>query len=135
MSKLAVATFAIAGMLSSSGAYAQQYAGQSATQWTPDAERCVTDVVGTFNALRVRGDDLGFHLGVANRGSGHWQGVQRLKGGQGQYLVVSQSSDAAGRGGIAFVQMASRNALEARFRSNRLSMVNIAQTTPPAAAP
>jgi hypothetical protein len=122
---------------------AQQITGQVNAAWSPDADRCVADVTGRFNAIRVRGDDLGFNLGVITRGQkttvfglldgAHWQGIQRLKGGNGQYIAVSQSFDPAGRGGMGIVQMASRNASQARFRSNRLSYSTIQVTAPPAA--
>jgi hypothetical protein len=120
---------------------AQQFTGQINNAWSAAADRCVPDVAGRFNAMRARGDDLAFNLGTVARGQktelfglingAHWQGIQRLKGGNGQYLAVSQSYDANGRGGVAIVQMASRNATNDRFRSNRLSFSTIQVTPPP----
>lgn len=127
--KSILAVFVVA-FATSLPASAQQYVGQTNMLWSADGDRCVPDVVGRFNAMRVRGDDLAFHLGVMVRGA-HWQGIQRLKSGNGQYIVVSQSYDQSGLGGFGIVKMESRNAVHARYRSNRLSYSPIQNTAPP----
>jgi len=100
---------------------------------------CVHFVENAFNRLRKNPDILGFHLGDHpdpgwGAGTGwhqHWQGVQRLATGLGQYMVVSQD-DINGWSGFAVVKMGSRNATGERFRSNRLwPHLDVEDTAPP----
>jgi len=96
-----------------------------------DCNPCVTDVVGAFNKLSHHGDILGFQMNGAPdvTVTKHWQGVQRLMPGSGRYLAVSRSGQ-----GVSFVvvQMVSRNATGARWRSNRKSWsYRVEHTAPP----
>ncbi|HNN94396.1 MAG TPA: hypothetical protein PKI03_19095 [Pseudomonadota bacterium] len=89
------------------------------------------DVLGAFNRLSHHGDILGFHMGAGAADVSvfrHWQGVQRLTTGGGQYLVVSRSG---ARQMFAVVQMASRGSGGGRWRSNRKDPVWAVESTAP----
>ena len=110
--------------------------GRTNCAWgSPDCNPCVPDVLGSMARLRSHGDILGFRMnGAADVTVGHhWQGVQRLMSGGGRYLAISRSVSGGEDVSFVIVEMASRNALGQRFRSNRLDpdLANFA-TPPPA---
>ncbi|UCC77453.1 MAG: hypothetical protein JSW37_03585 [Anaerolineales bacterium] len=111
-----------------------------------DCNRCANNVVAAFNSLSTSGDILGFHLAgqpdpqypLLSLFHNHWQGVQRLMAGNGQYMVVSL--DAAPRYAwdkwsvLETVAMASRNQTGGRYRSNRLRVQTDIEGTAPIAS-
>lgn len=105
-----------------SEAAAPSLQGRTSCPWgSTNCNPCVPDVLDSMHRLRSHGDIMGFHMnGAADVDvSHHWQGVQRLMGGQGRYLAISRSVTDAN---VSFVvvEMASRNGQGVRFRSNRL---------------
>ena len=72
--------------------------GKVSEQWgLPDVSRCVPDPEQSIRGLRAVGDDTGFYNPTGSDGmayfpgSPHWQGIQRLAFGSGNYLVASRS--------------------------------------------
>jgi len=107
----------------------------SCTSDSPDCNQCVRgSIVEAFNRLRSHGDILAFHLGDYPEPEWdnwwqfhrHWQGVQRIPTGGGQYMVATRDDIDGwawiqpGWAGFAVVKMASRNDDGLRYRSNRL---------------
>jgi hypothetical protein len=110
-------------------------AGHVSTGWGAfDHNRCVPSVAGGIAALgSPSGDLLGFRMdGMRglNRLFAHWQGIQRVPGGDGRWLVLSRSRADVG---FVTVQLGSRSPGGARFGSNRLSPDKAPEETPPPA--
>ena len=84
-----------------------------------DVSRCVPDVSGGLAGLESPGEVLGFrlqgHQGF-NRLFSHWQGVQRLSAGGGNWLVLTRSGAPVG---FVLVRMGSRPVDGLAWRSNR----------------
>ncbi len=94
-----------------------------------DCNRCVPNVASAVHGLRDHGDVLGFFpLGDPVSLSNHWQGIQRLALGDARSLVISQSGLTKA---FSVVEMGSRDAGGARFRSNRLAPNQSYPATPP----
>jgi hypothetical protein len=103
--------------------------GNKGCAWgSPDCNVCARDVVNTFNSLDRHGDILAFNLGNTpdptwddwDDWHHHWQGVQRIMAGDGQYFIVSQDSANPLQSIFSIVQMGTRNTDGLRFRSNLL---------------
>ncbi|HJS48634.1 MAG TPA: hypothetical protein VJ773_11660, partial [Gemmatimonadales bacterium] len=65
----------------------------------PAATRCVPDVDAALRALPDRGVPLGFEAegeGTFNWISSHWQGIQRLPAGRGEWFVLTRSGGTTG---------------------------------------
>lgn len=117
------------------GTIAPPLTADTACPWgSDDCNVCVPDAVNSIGILRDHGDPMGFHMNGAPDVSAfnHWQGLQRLMSGGGNYLAVSrsipsESTDVA----FAIIEMGSRNADGLRFRSNRLGPSDFEDTPPP----
>jgi hypothetical protein len=109
--------------------------GHGACAWgSDDCNVCVADVVDSVARLRNHGDILGFHMnGFPDPSmSRHWEGVQRTMSGDGRYLAISRRIPDEGDDiAVAIVEMASRNDLGLRMRSNRLDPLRFFELTPP----
>lgn len=106
--------------------------GHGACPWgSADCNPCVPNVISAFNALSHHGDILGFHMGGGMADmtvTQHWQGIQRLMAGGGQYLAVSRSG--AGQM-FAVARLESRSTSGLRLRSNRKSPTAFVERTAP----
>jgi hypothetical protein len=107
--------------------------GYVSTRWGAfDHNRCVPSVSAGIAALgSPSGDLLGFRMdGMRglNRLFAHWQGIQRVPGGDGRWLVLSRSRAEIG---FVTVRLGSRATGGGRFGSNRISPDQSPESTPP----
>ena len=127
-------TLLLAGLaVGRAGAAAPLLTGKADCPWgAPDCNRCADNVVDAMNRLGAHGDTLGFRLNDASDVSlfHHWQGIQRLGALGGRYLAVSRSVEDE-NALFVVVEMGSRDADGARFRSNRLVPNQETDDTPP----
>ncbi len=80
----------------------------------------VSDPVGQVEALRQRGDAIGFHRGTMTpTRSKHWQSIQRLSGDAANWFVVTRSTSRVAEPDIGLVQIASRPSDGVALRANR----------------
>lgn len=97
-----------------------------------DYNRCIPDVSAGVAALGSPDAELmGFRMNGQqglNRLFAHWQGIQRVPGGDGRWLVLSRSRSDAG---FLMVHLGSRAEGGDRFGSNRVSPDRAPGETPP----
>jgi hypothetical protein len=75
-----------------------------------DCNPCVYDVEESFESTKRRGEVMGFTHGSYSFNLyllQHWQGVQRMIAGNGQYLVFTRSSSIGGS--VNVVKISSRD--------------------------
>ena len=116
--------------------------GNKGCAWgSSDCNVCARDVVNSFNSLDRNGDILAFNLGNTpdpawddwDDWHHHWQGIQRIMAGNGQYFIITQDSENPKESIFSIIQMGTRNTDGQRFRSNLLLWHSDFENTIPAA--